>query len=224
MLRGVFSILFLAATAYAFASLEVDEETWSYFKEIALQAEYQEIEPVVRKWTQPIHVRVFGDPDDSDLGALAQVVRELRELSGDRLRFHFVTGNDYYNLAIHFVPHADFSRYAPIPRGKEVRGYFVLRWLEDFSIHYATVLVSNDPALTEAERHRLIREEFTQAMGLINDSMRYPDSIFQEKWTDLTEYSGMDRMLIRMLYHPDVKPGMDSAAFRPLFGLSEAQP
>lgn len=212
---------FAATSAMAGGAPPPDEETWQYFAEIALQAEYQDIEPVVRKWTTPVVIRIFGEPRDADLLTLAATVRELRELSGNRLRFQFVADSGYYNLGIHFIPSSQFSQYAPLPSGQNIRGYFLLRWDEDYAISYGTILIATDEELITEQRTRLVREEFTQAMGLLNDSNRYPDSIFYRSWTENYSYSDLDRRLIRMLYAEGVAPGMDESALRALF---KAQP
>lgn len=55
-----------------------------------------------------------------------------------------------------------------------------------------------------------VHEELTQALGLGNDDDRVRPSIFNddEEFALLTEH---DEMLLRILYHPALKPGMDEA-------------
>jgi len=62
--------------------------------------------------------------------------------------------------------------------------------------------------ITQQERSHLIREELTQSLGLFQDSWRYPGSIFYQGWTDITEYSDLDRATIRLLYDSRLAPGM----------------
>ena len=47
----------------------------------------------------------------------------------------------------------------------------------------------------------------TQSLGVLMDSSRYPDSIFYSGWTTVTEYSDLDRAVIRLLYDPRIEPG-----------------
>ena len=61
------------------------------------------------------------------------------------------------------------------------------------------------------EQKHLLREEFTQSLGLAKDSGLYDDSIFQSEWTSTTEYSTIDRDLIRLLYHPTMISGLNAA-------------
>jgi hypothetical protein len=52
----------------------------------------------------------------------------------------------------------------------------------------------------DGQKH-LLREELTQSLGLFNDSYKYENSIFQQRWTETTEYAPIDRVLIDMLYN-----------------------
>ena len=65
---------------------------------------------------------------------------------------------------------------------------------------------------TQAEiyRRHLLREELTQSLGLMNDSNQYPESIFYAPWTDVTVFADIDRMLISMLYRPDIDVNMNA--------------
>ena len=49
-------------------------------------------------------------------------------------------------------------------------------------------------------KKNLLREELTQSLGLFNDSMKYPDSIFYQVWSETTEYSELDKEVIRRHY------------------------
>jgi hypothetical protein len=55
-------------------------------------------------------------------------------------------------------------------------------------------------SITGVKRKHVILEEITQSLGLANDSMRYPDSIFYEGESYITSLSKMDKEVIKMLY------------------------
>ncbi len=60
------------------------------------------------------------------------------------------------------------------------------------------------------EQRHLLREELTQSLGLARDSPEFPESIFQQSFsTKTTEYATIDRDLIRLLYHKEMKIGLD---------------
>jgi|TARA_B110000881_G_C18446723_1_gene448858 hypothetical protein len=61
----------------------------------------------------------------------------------------------------------------------------------------------------EQAQWHLLREELTQSLGLAQDSERYLNSIFQINWTIISSYSQIDKDIIRLLYHPNMKVGLN---------------
>ena len=59
----------------------------------------------------------------------------------------------------------------------------------------------------------IILEEITQSLGLSFDSKKYTNSIFYEhKSRDnihIKEFSNLDKDIIKLLYHPKVKAGLN---------------
>ena len=109
------------------------------------------------------------------------------------------------NLHLYVIPRAEFSEVTPnyVP-GNE--GFAWISWHHPGGVFHGIVLVDSD--LGRSERAHLIREELTQALGLLNDSYRYPDSIFFQRWTSVTEYAPIDRAVISLLYEDRVTVGM----------------
>ncbi|MDK3156525.1 DUF2927 domain-containing protein [Kamptonema cortianum] len=179
----------------------LNQEQIDYFVEVAMGAEFGKSSPIVRKWKSDIIVQAIGTPTAEDRRTLDAVVRELRELTG----LNITLGDRNANMTIYFVPEPEFRRYEPnyIPRNY---GFFWTQWNNN-TIYNARILISTT-GVTQRERSHLIREEVTQSLGLMRDSFKYPDSIFYQGWTDTTEYSEMDRAIIRLLYRPEIRPGM----------------
>jgi hypothetical protein len=76
-------------------------------------------------------------------------------------------------------------------------------------ISQATVIIPVDRARAHAKLLACIVEELTQVMGLPNDSDRVFPSIFNDKSTE--DYlSGLDFILLKLLYHPSLHAGMDA--------------
>ena len=71
---------------------------------------------------------------------------------------------------------------------------------------------------TIRRRRHILREELTQVLGLINDSHRYPDSMFYEERSEQTRYADVDRALIEMLYRSEIRPGMRPEQVRAVLG------
>lgn len=202
--------IFIAFTMILFGcSVQTNTDNFSqeeleYFTEIALGAEFGDEIPVIKKWTDDIHIKINGEPTARDLETLHDIVNDLNELING-IKVKIVESKE--NLTITFSPESDFAEidpnYVPINYG-----FFWALWHDDnFVIYDASILVSSAD-ITQRERSHLIREELTQSLGLMNDSNKYKNSIFYQKWTDVTEFSEMDRAVIKLLYLKKIKPGM----------------
>ncbi|MBW4487246.1 MAG: DUF2927 domain-containing protein [Trichocoleus desertorum ATA4-8-CV12] len=178
-------------------------EQINYFLEVAMGGEFGASTPRVRKWQGPVKIKIHGSPTSEDLRTLQAVVRDIEGLTeGLQLQMD----QDNPNMEIYFVPESDFRRYEPNYQGLNY-GFFWTHWDEQNTIYSARILIST-VGVSQKERSHLIREELTQSLGLMQDSSRYPDSIFFRGWTDPTEYSEIDQALLRMLYRPEIQPGM----------------
>ena len=192
------------------------DEALDYFLEIALEVEYGSRDPIIVKWMTDPTVQMHGTPTAGDRAILSRVVSELNELVGS-ITLGLVEENAA--IDIHFVPVSRMPSILPeyVPGNW---GYVHVRW-RDWIIFDAVILIASD-LTTQIERSHLIREELTQALGLMQDSHRYPDSIFYGPWTTVTEYADIDRDLIRILYMDGVTPGMTRDEVR-VFVPVEAQ-
>jgi len=84
-------------------------------------------------------------------------------------------------------------------------GHFALAG--DASIARAVVLIPVDRATAHAKLVDCIVEEITQVLGVPNDSEKVFPSIFNDKSVN-TLLSGLDYLLLKMLYDPRIKAGM----------------
>jgi hypothetical protein len=196
-----------------FSSEEID-----YFAEVALGTEFGGSAAVVARWARPMRVKVNGAPTPADLQTLRQVVQDLNAILGDG-RVSIVERDPNVNL--HFVPRRRFAEVNPdYVSGNE--GFVTVFWDAEFRIYRGTVLITTE-GISQRERSHLIREELTQGLGLLKDSNRYPESIFYQPWTDTQFYAPIDRTLIRMLYHPALRPGMNEIEVRATFNSLAAR-
>ncbi|MGJ3246378.1 MAG: DUF2927 domain-containing protein [Elainellaceae cyanobacterium] len=182
----------------AFTAAEID-----YFLEVALGTEFGGGSQRIRKWEDDVRIRVNGSPTADDRNTLNAVVSELNDLIDGTVDLQIVDSNP--NVEIYFVPESEFRRYEPnyVPVNM---GFAWVGWSNDV-INRSRILITT-VGVTQQERSHLIREELTQAMGLMRDSYRYRDSIFFQGWTHTTAYSAIDQSLIRMLYQAEIRPGM----------------
>ena len=194
------------ATTTTRDSLHYDETELAYFGDIAGQVEYGDEGGLVHKWTEDLRIAVYGDPTRRDLAALDNVIQDINELIAP-LRLTLVENDP--NLEIHFAPETGLAAILPeyVPGNL---GFVYVWWDGDGAITQGAILISTT-GVTPDERAHLIREELTQSLGLLADSLEYEDSIFQMDWTTANRYAPIDRAVIEMLYRPELVPGMTIA-------------
>lgn len=197
---------------------EYTSEQISYFLEIAMGAEYVQSGSKVRKWQGDVRIQAFGAPTSADLETLRTVINEINDLTAGNIRLQLVSRNP--NVTVRFVPEWQFKRYEPNYDPINY-GFFWTQWNNN-TIDRANILITTQ-GVTQKERSHLIREELTQALGLMKDSYRYPDSMFYQPWTDITQYSAIDKALIKMLYDPKILPGMTQAQVIDAFNSLQAK-
>ncbi len=173
-----------------------------YFTEIALGSEYGSNVQVIRRWDSDIKIKINGNPNEKDLQTLNQVISDINEIIGDKINLSLVDSNQ--NIDINFVPLSDFS-ICNAASGNY--GYFNCKWSNNV-IYECDICIATDDVLLQEERSHMIREELTQSLGLMNDSLEYRDSIFYEEWTYTQKYLEIDKKMIEILYSDKIKPGM----------------
>lgn len=178
----------------------------SYFFTVALGAEYGSTARFVARWTKPVvTVRLHGKVDTRSRGCLNKVVADFNALTATTdLRLT----TDPADIEVHIAPVSRFrSLVKSYVRGND--GYVSTRWSTAGTIVRATVLIRSS-GISDRTRCHLIREELTQGMGLLRDSGRYWNSIFQIDYdAKPVTYSKIDKEVIRLLYSGALQPGDD---------------
>lgn len=185
-------------------------EEVSYYLDVAIGTEYGDADPVIHKWGDEIVVYVSGKPGQADMQELDRVIDDLnRLLDGPDIRT--TARRESPNLRIHFAPESTFAdvlhQYVPVNRG-----FFWFHTDETAEIIEADVLIDNTDAISQVSRNHLIREEFTQALGLARVTEEFPESIFGPAGPTPTEYAPIDRTVIRIHDLPVIRPGMTEDA------------
>ncbi|MBX2946139.1 MAG: DUF2927 domain-containing protein [Cyclobacteriaceae bacterium] len=191
-------------------------EVIDYFVDVTLGFEFGSVSRVTRKWKTEVKVFIGGDKSNEMLNELDRIIAELEGLTEltfsitqDTLQSNFYI---YLGTATGFVQRIPFAQ----PHVASNWGLFYVYFNGSNEIYSAVMYVDTQRATQANARKHLLREEFTQALGLARDSNKYPQSIFFQQWSTTTEYAPIDRDIIRLLYHPSVITGMNEAAVRNL--------
>lgn len=191
------------------------------FIEIALKSEYSTKVSTLRKWHQPIYYSIEHRTADKKLHQEITEIHlaHLSHITG--LSISPANNTKVANLKVIFSTESRLTQ--------ELQQDFLLNdqqqlqelthhsvCLANFStgpnnsIHQAIVIIPVDRARAHAKLLSCVVEELTQVMGLPNDSDKVFPSIFNDKSHD--DYlSGLDYLLLRLLYNKNLKAGMKQA-------------
>jgi hypothetical protein len=212
------------------------------FMRIALFDEYRrgndgfvraETESRLRRWEVPVRIGLrFGasvppERQATDRARIASFAARLAQVTG-----HSITLDDSApNFLVHIVSEDEREALEPKLRAVlpglspgDVAGVTAMP-RTTYCLVYAlsegsTGAYTRAFAVIRAEHPDLLRlsclhEELAQGLGLPNDSPRARPSIFNddEEFALLTDH---DELLLRMLYSPELRPGMSAAVARPI--------
>lgn len=193
------------------------------FERIALSSEYIEHPPQLRKWQQPISYLFQHDVADKQLHEQLSTLhlQQLSAITGHPIQA--ASGNHSANLQIIFTDetrlpgylsntmHLDKLAVEQLSRDSVCIANFAVN--NKGEIRQAVVIIPVDRARAHAKLLACIVEELTQIMGLPNDDVEVFPSIFNDRSHD-NFLSGLDYVLLKLLYQPDLTPGMKAVQSR----------
>lgn len=188
------------------------QEVIRYFKDIALGFEFGNATRITRKWTSDLRVYVGGEANETLIDELERIKNEINELTSDDFSISIVNDSLQSNYYVFLGSADDYAAIYPSQANLVGSnwGLFSIFWNANNVLFNGHMYVDTERANVEEQKH-LLREEFTQSLGLARDSNLYSGSIFQSAWTSTTEYLPIDRDVIRLLYHPQMQVGLDSS-------------
>ena len=176
-------------------------EVNAYFNEIALKDEFSgEVLSNPIKWTSDIRIYVKGEKKQYLILELSKIISELNDLI-EYINISIVSDSTQSNMPIFFGSMEEYNIIFPYSRKYSNQLGLGSLWTNNNEIYFAKIFVDTKNHLSISEEKHVLREELTQCIGLPNDSWKYPNSIFYQGWTSITEYSDIDKLLIKKLYH-----------------------
>ena len=192
--------------------------TEEYLIEISLGSEFGGTSSVIRKWNKNIQIYLMH-PDESALVAeFENIIQEINALSSS-IKLHRTEQESAADFFILFTDGAEYAAFEPNASDFVVhnRGLVWIYWNGQSEITHGSMYVDVRKVLDEDCRKHLLREELTQGLGLLNDSFKYPTSIFQQNWTCTPFYADIDRELLEIFLRSEVKPGMNRETLTAVF-------
>lgn len=193
------------------------QQALNYFGDIALGFESGNASEITRRWQSEMRLFVGGNPSNEITDDLNSTISQLNALIEPTASIRIVTDTLQSNAYIYFGTATEYIALFPEMDGLLTNnvGFFNVWWNGDI-INRARIFVDTDRINFQQQRS-LIKEEVTQSLGLGKDSPLYPTSIFYETATNggfATEFSDLDREVIRLLYHSRMTIGLNDAQSR----------
>ena len=184
------------------------EAALEYFPEIAAGSEFDRFaNKKLKRWPLGTNISISLNErtDKKDLQVFQDLIPVVEKLTG--LEFFIVNNDELADMNFYKINYSEMPRVMDnyVPNNWGLFNYFSN---DNYEIKGAKLAVASDKTNKFELRH-LIIEEFIQSLGLVNDSYRYMDSIFQEEWTEVQRPAPIDWLLLEFLYRPEVSPGME---------------
>ena len=157
------------------------------------------------RWEEDISIYIGGEATREDIEKVDSFIMELSFRIPFLPPITRVEEENDANVKMYFVPLDEMGQY--------VGGYEEGNW--GFGTHYwmdyvryeGEVGVCSD-VTNQIQRNHLIMEELIAVIGMTNDHYCYEDSIIYQPWTETQELSELDWLMLNMMYHPHLAPGM----------------
>lgn len=237
MIRSPFSrplaagLLSLSLSPMAFATELLHWQQTDYIQDsfytIALQREHgSKPETTLSKWHSPI--RFYIDDRTADRALHARMVKQhmqhLAAITGlsvtptariDKANLHIIFSSE---TALAADLQQDLGINQPSLHQQLLTDSVCLGRIsvaDNGQIQNAAILIPVDRARAHGKLMACVVEELTQVLGLVNDSTAVYPSIFNDRsFNDFL--SGLDYLLLKLLYHPDLEAGMNREQLQPL--------
>ena len=185
------------------------EDVIRYFNEVCLDAEFSSggDPQKIQKWGAPIKYILDGAYTQEDAAKLNQFAAWLNTIEG----FPGMSETKLWaeaNMKIYFRNQSGLvalmgNNFAGCDGG-------VTFWYRNDIIYDATVCYRTD--IDQYLRNSVILEEIYNGLGPVQDTSLRKDSIIYSGFSQPQWLTAVDELIVKLLYHPDIKCGMDAAA------------
>lgn len=195
-----------------------EEKLLSYFKEVALNSEFGKSPRRVVRWNSKMILYISKDKEYlSQVRKIHEVVQNINSIVSESNFRIEITNNKSKSNSIIFLGDKKSME-------KEYPSFFEgvnmdLIGLVDIEFDNNNLSITSSKIFIDTEQSlnvqlSTILEELTQSIGLPADSKTYPNSIFYEDQIIdgkmNTDYSILDIDIIKLLYHPLMKSGLNT--------------
>lgn len=219
--RWLMAALLLSPSLSAAERWQSDAYLTASFFEIAMKREYGHEQNVrFSRWEQPIRLKLVNEFGDKALQS--EVVRVQSQHLAGIIGRPIALVSERPNITLIMTERAKMASWAKRTMGQDASVKTALKeglCMANFTTNTrremarATIIIPVDYSRAKGRFLDCVVEEFTQVMGLPNDSDKVFPSIFNDNSID-SFLTGLDYVLLKMAYHPALKAGMSSDEIR----------
>lgn len=209
-MKHLLLFVFLFTCMTTFAGPPSDSKVQNFFCELVIQTEWLDVKEV-RKWADDIKIYKSGEWPDYMTTEFNLIIDELSQLI-QKPQIMVVGSREEANSVIHLGTADEYLEIEPrAPNTEGSWSYYCFYHDKNKALTNVTMFVDMHNSPSYVVRRHLLREKLTQTLGLLGHSENYDDSIFYWKHSEVTNYSEIDRLVIKLLYRPEIKTGMDKS-------------
>ena len=196
-------LVLISLNTYSQSTKDIKE----YYEEICHNTEWGG-ESTPKKFYEDIKIYVRGDVNDSLELELYKIIKELNDLiipininiEKDSLESNIYL---YFGNSEGFINSLNESDYLKKWRLNFIEHNWGVFWIKrrGKTIIQSKIFIDTERTKSLQQQKHLLREELTQSLGFPNDSYKYENSIFQQSWTEVTEFSEIDKQIIKLHYN-----------------------
>jgi metal-responsive CopG/Arc/MetJ family transcriptional regulator len=198
-MKKLITVLLVLVTLNSYSQTE--QEIQSYYDTIVYYVEGSNNRQNITKYKKDILIHVVGDKKPHLMLELNNIINELNDLITS-VNIKIVDGSSKYNMLVYLGTVKEYSKITKdILKRSSVHGFGLIYSDLQSNISYSEVFVNLGKVKDVKRQKHILREEITQAMGLTNDTNQYFNSIFYQGYSSVTEYSNLDKEVIKLFYN-----------------------
>jgi hypothetical protein len=179
------------------AGLFCQDSIVQYYQEIAGKAEFGESNEELIRWTRDVKFYFDFQQSDSLKEISKPIIQDLNDLI-EPINIYITKNKQEANSFIYCGNFSDFKKKYKIQLNCEAMGFSIVSF-KDNQIGNSYIFINSE--LPENQIGKVLREEMTQSLGFLNDSWKYPTSIFYQGRNNSNQFSPIDKEIIRRHYN-----------------------
>lgn len=193
-MKTIITTLFLFISFVSFSQ----DSVIKYYNEIAGRSEHGDSNAVFCKWKKDVKIFFDFENSDSIKKYSEEVIKDLNDLI-DPITISITEKKSEANLFVYCGNFLDYKkRYNVVMNEGKYCGFFCTNTYNS-TIYSGYVFINEN--MKGNRLKSVIREEITQSFGFGNDSWEYPESIFFQGPNSQTEFSEIDKEIIKLHYN-----------------------